>query len=67
MIITKKISALKTAKGYRLKNSTHALIERIQLERNESKDTVISRAVKLYYAKISSTRKNPLSENKKTN
>ena len=45
----KKKSILKTAKGYRLKNSTHNLVEKIQILINGSKDTVISRALKLYY------------------
>ncbi len=58
----KKNNTLKTAKGYRLKNSTHYLIEKIQLLINASKDTVISRAIKLYYNKINETRKAPLSE-----
>jgi len=61
---TKNISSIKTAKGYRLKNSTHNLIEKIQLKINGSKDTVISSAVKLYYIQINNTRKIPGSKNK---
>ncbi len=45
-------NSLKTAKGYRLKNSTHKLIEKIQSQINGSMDTVVSRAVKLYYSQI---------------
>jgi hypothetical protein len=55
----KKNSILKTAKGYRLRNSTHNLIEKIQLMTNGSKDTVISRAVRLYYTGIKKTNKEP--------
>ncbi len=53
MINNKKKNNLKTSKGYRLKDSTHSLIEKTQLLINGSKDTVISRAVRLYYNQIS--------------
>ena len=65
MTNTKKKVSSKTAKGYRLKNSTHKLIEKIQQLINGSKDTVISRAVKLYYIKISNENKISASGNKK--
>ncbi len=52
MIYTKNKGSAKTAKGYRLKNSTHSLIEKIQLMTNGSKDSVISRAMNLYYSQI---------------
>lgn len=61
----KNNNTLKTAKGYRLKNSTHNQIEKIQLLINASKDTVISRAIKLYYIQINNTRKTSVTENKK--
>ncbi|MBK9331636.1 MAG: hypothetical protein IPM96_04325 [Ignavibacteria bacterium] len=48
---------MKTAKGYRLKNSTHDLIEKIQLMINVNKDTIITRAVKLYYTEVNNTKK----------
>ncbi|MBK9331163.1 MAG: hypothetical protein IPM96_01900 [Ignavibacteria bacterium] len=57
MITVKKRSEMKTAKGYRLKNSTHDLIEKIQLMINVSKDTIITRAVKLYYSEVNNTKK----------
>lgn len=53
-----KKNILKTSKGYRLKDSTHSKIEKIQLLINGSKDTVISRAVRLYYNQIINKRKN---------
>lgn len=64
MMITKKRIAKKTSKGYRLKDSTHSLIEKIQLQINASKDTVITKAVKLYYNQINIERKTSLIENK---
>ncbi|HMS34879.1 MAG TPA: hypothetical protein PKC91_12420 [Ignavibacteria bacterium] len=63
----KKKSSLKTSKGYRLKDSTHILIEKIQILINGSKDAVISRAVRLYYNQINIKRKNSVSVNKKAN
>lgn len=63
----KKKNSLKTSKGYRLKDSTHTLIERIQLLINGSKDTVISRAVRMYYNQIINERKNTIIENKRSN
>lgn len=65
MIINKKKNVSKTSKGYRLKDSTHSLIEKIQLLINGSKDIVVSRAVRLYYNQINNERKNSVSENKK--
>lgn len=53
----KNIKDLKSSKGYRLKDSTHSLIEKIQLIVNGSKDTVISRAVRMYYNQIIYDRK----------
>jgi hypothetical protein len=67
MINNKKKYNLKTSKGYRLKDSTHSLIEKIQLLINGSKDTVISRAVRLYYNQINNARKISVLENKKSN
>jgi hypothetical protein len=64
MIDIRKTSNLKTSKGYRLKNSTHSMIERIQLITNGSKDTVISRAVKLYYNEINNMGKASVTESK---
>ena len=64
MINNRKASNLKTSRGYRLKNSTHSLIERIQLITNGSKDIVISRAVKLYYNEINNMGKASVPESK---
>lgn len=66
MIDNRKASSLKTSRGYRLKNSTHSLIERIQLITHGSKDIVISRAVKLYYNEINNTSKASVPESKKS-
>ena len=51
MKVNKTNSELKTSRGYRLKNSTHMLIERIQKIIICSKDSVISNSVRLYYEK----------------
>jgi hypothetical protein len=45
-------------RGYRLKESTHRLIKKVQMELNLSQDKVIAKAVRLYY---SSTRSNEIS------
>ena len=42
----------KTAKGYRLKNSTHKLINEMKLILNADKDTVITKACKMLYSEI---------------
>jgi len=52
-----KTATTKTAKGYRLKISTHILIEKIQAMINGSKDTVISRALILYHNKLKNSGK----------
>lgn len=67
MMSNKKKNGSKTSKGYRLKDSTHNLIDKIQLLINGSKDTVISRAVRLYYNQINNERKFSVLENKKPN
>ena len=63
----KRKNSSKTSKGYRLKDSTHTLIEKIQMLIDGSKDTVISRAVRLYYNQIINERKNIVLEIKKSN
>ncbi len=65
MISTVKRSDPKTSKGYRLKNSTHSMIERIQSITNGSKDFVLSRAVRLYYNEINPANRLPAQESKK--
>lgn len=67
MAINKIKNNLKTSKGYRLKESTHGLIEKIQLIISGSKDTVISRAVRLYYNQIIDEKKKIVLEVKKLN
>lgn len=63
----KKKKITKTSRGYRLKDSTHNMIEKIQLLISGSKDTVISRAVRMYYNQIINERKNIILEIKKSN
>jgi len=48
----KSYSEIKTSRGYRLKISTHVLIEKIQKLINSSKDSVISNSVRLYYERL---------------
>jgi hypothetical protein len=45
-------------RGYRLKESTHKLIKKVQEELNSSQDKVIARAMKLFYGTIKSTNGN---------
>ncbi|MEO8446453.1 MAG: hypothetical protein ABI528_03110, partial [bacterium] len=53
-----------TSKGYRLKESTHCLIEKVQIIVNGSKDAVISKAVRLYYLNLTDPLKYPKIKNK---
>ena len=46
----------KIPKGYRLKVSTHKKIKELQMMTNGSQETVISRAVRLYFRKIRDNR-----------
>jgi len=48
----KKISLDKSSRGYRLKTSTHRLIDKIQLMISADQDTVITRACKLLYKEL---------------
>ena len=52
MVLKIKCKTEKTAKGYRLKNSTHKLINEMKLILNADKDTVISDACKLLYKEL---------------
>lgn len=45
---------LKTAKGYRLKVSTHEKIKELQSLTNTSQDLVISRAIRAYIRELNS-------------
>lgn len=42
----------KISKGYRLKESTHKMIRRIQNELNSTQDKVISSALRVYYSQL---------------
>jgi hypothetical protein len=47
-----KIKKIKVSKGYRLKESTHRMIKRIQAELNSTQDKVISSALRAYYTQL---------------
>lgn len=42
----------KISKGYRLKESTHKMIKRIQNELNSTQDKVISSALRMYFNQL---------------
>ncbi|MBK8982933.1 MAG: hypothetical protein IPM38_11565 [Ignavibacteria bacterium] len=63
----KKKTAGKISKGYRLRKSTHLLIEKIQNIICENKDVVITRSLKLYYSQINSGSNIPASKKIKIN
>ncbi|MDZ4711205.1 MAG: hypothetical protein SGI89_02650 [bacterium] len=63
MTVKEKLKNSKTSKGYRLKESTHCLIEKVQIIIDGSKDTVISKAVKLYYLHLTNPQKHPEMKN----
>ncbi|MBZ0203191.1 MAG: hypothetical protein K8I03_09270 [Ignavibacteria bacterium] len=52
MVLILKHKTEKSAKGYRLKKSTHKLIDKIQVMLNADQDTVITRACKLLYVDL---------------
>lgn len=52
----KKVSTAKTSKGYRLKISTHKLIDKIQLMLSADQDTVITKACRLLYKELNKKR-----------
>jgi retron-type reverse transcriptase len=45
----KKSSTDKTSRGYRLKNSTHRLIDKIRKMMNANQDIVITKACEMLY------------------
>lgn len=48
----KKLKPAKTSKGYRLKISTHKLIDKLQVILNADQDTVITKACRFFYKEI---------------
>jgi len=52
LIVKRKIE--KTAKGYRLKKTTHKLIDKLQMEIKADQDTVITKACKMLYKQLNS-------------
>jgi len=50
--ISSKRQNPKISKGYRLKESTHKMIRRIQNEMNSTQDKVISSALRVYYNQL---------------
>lgn len=49
MVLILKHKTEKIAKGYRLKKTTHKLIDKIQIILKADQDTVITKACKLLY------------------
>ena len=47
------------SKGYRLKTSTHRMIRKVQSILNCTQDSVIGRAVQMYYTEIKKSELNP--------
>jgi hypothetical protein len=50
--INKKIKFEKISKGYRLKASTHKLIDRMQKLMNANQDTIITKACRMLYKEL---------------
>jgi len=53
MVLILKHKTEKIAKGYRLKKSTHKLIDKIQVILKADQDTVITKACKMLYREVS--------------
>jgi hypothetical protein len=52
MVLILKHKTEKIAKGYRLKKSTHKLIDRMQVLLKADQDTVITKACKMLYREV---------------
>jgi len=52
MVLIIKNKTEKTAKGYRLKKTTHKLIDKMQLLMKADQDTVITKACKMLYKQL---------------
>jgi hypothetical protein len=46
------IKKAKISKGYRLRNSTHKLIRKLQVELNSTQDKVVSMAIRKFYKEL---------------
>jgi hypothetical protein len=53
MVLIKKDKSEKSSKGYRLKISTHKLIDEMQIILNADQDEVITKACELLYKELS--------------
>ncbi len=62
VLISRKKKTEKISKGYRLKISTHKLIDKIQIILNADQDTVITQACRAYYKSL-----NKINTNRKGN
>lgn len=51
-LIKKNIKHIKTSKGYRLKVSTHKLIDKLQFMLEADQDTVITKACRMLYNEL---------------
>ncbi len=56
MVLKIKSKTEKTAKGYRLKISTHKLIDEMQKMLKSDKDTVITKACKMLYNELANNK-----------
>jgi ribosomal protein S24E len=52
MVYIKRRKYEKISKGYRLKPSTHKLIDKLQVMLNADQDTVVTRACKILYKEL---------------
>ena len=52
MVLIIKHRPEKTAKGYRLKKTTHKLIDKLQIVMKADQDTVITKACKMLYKQL---------------
>lgn len=52
MVLIAKPKSDKVSKGYRLKKSTHRLIDKLQLIMNADQDTVITMAIKKLHREL---------------
>ncbi len=52
MVLIKKIKVEKISKGYRLKKTTHELIDKMQIILKVDQDTIVTKACRMYYREL---------------
>lgn len=63
MVLIAKPKSKKISKGYRLRPSTHKLIDKLQIMLNADQDEVITKACKMFFDNLKRENKNNIGRN----